>query len=121
VPQLVVDGTWHVGFTAAGGQQLPVQATTLQLVAQRLLAASHDEPTGHSPALPGLLQPQNLPDWHKCPVDTVEQSRQAPPSAPHLASAVPAMQVPLSQQPFLHGEPALHAVVQLCIMTLQAC
>jgi hypothetical protein len=120
VPQLVVDGTWHVGFTKLAGQQLPVQATRLQLVSQRLVPALHDEPTGHSPGLPGLLQPQNLPDWHRWPVDTVEQSRQAPPSAPHLASAVPAMQVPLSQQPFLHGEVALHVVVQLCVMTLQA-
>lgn len=122
VPQVTGVGGAQTALTVTFGQQLPVQPTTLlQVVAHRCVALSQLEPIGQSLLAPGLLQPQNLPAWQTWPVDAVAQLMQAPPSAPHLASAVPGTQVPLSQHPPLHGCVGLQAVVQACIMTLHAC
>jgi hypothetical protein len=48
------------------------------------------------------------------------QSRQAPPSLPQAVLAVPAAQVPLSQQPPLQGWFTLQVVVQVWVVVSQA-
>ncbi|MCC6806582.1 MAG: hypothetical protein IT381_04085 [Deltaproteobacteria bacterium] len=81
--------------------------------------ASHPHfPVGRQSAPRGLLahspsaaQPQVLLPSHTEPSTVAAQSTHAPPVPPHAAGAVPAMQVPLLQQPPLHGCVASHAVV----------
>jgi hypothetical protein len=45
---------------------------------------------------------------------------QAPPFVPHAPLLVPPTQVPLSQQPPLHGAPGPHCWRQVCVVELQA-
>jgi hypothetical protein len=48
------------------------------------------------------------------------QGTHAPPVAPHAPSTTPLAHVPLSQQPPLQSALALHAVLHVCVVVLQA-
>jgi hypothetical protein len=92
----------------------------LQVVTQVCVDRLHDEPLGQSP---GPLQPQAPPPVavrHTRPRLDEVQSTQAAPPPPQFIRSVPAAQVPLLQQPPLHGWLALHTVVQVCELKSQA-
>jgi hypothetical protein len=65
------------------------------------------------------VQPQ-APVTQAWPLLLLLQSRQALPALPQLAGTVPALQVPLRQQPPLHGCEALHELVQMRVALSQA-
>jgi hypothetical protein len=98
-------------------QQPPLQGCTgLQSVVQWCVERSQDCCAGQSA---GPLQPQP-PATQAVPVGPALQSMQAKPLAPQVGVAMPALQVPPSQQPPLQGCDGLHEVVQVWTPRSQA-
>jgi hypothetical protein len=94
-------------------QQPPLQACDgLQLVVQVWMATLHACDEGQSVGSPQPQEPPPLTATHTEPAGLVEQGVQVPPDAPQAVAVVPATQMPLSQQPWLHSWVGLQAVVQ---------
>jgi hypothetical protein len=124
-PQLPVGQTWPLGFAAQLAHAAPVvphagatvpgaQVPPLQHPPLQGCVASHDvvqTPLLHAVSAgqsADVLQPQPAAR-HTCPLVAAVQLAQAAPDVPQAPLAVPATQVPLLQQPPLHGWVASHA------------
>jgi hypothetical protein len=110
---VVVLPAWHT----PPAQQAPWHGLlALQLVLHCRVLGSQAAPPGQSA---GPLQPQPL-ELQTTPRLLVLQSEQAPPFEPHSVGEVPPVQVPLAQQPPLHGSMSLHLLEHLWVVPLQA-
>jgi hypothetical protein len=115
--------SWQVPLVAAeqqpAGQGLPEsQVKTQRSLVQAEAVAGQSAMEVHPHCPPPVTAMQTSPAVPAA--NSAGQSEQVPPSLPHVASAVPATQVPLSQQPPLQVWVAVQVVVQVLVVVSQA-